>query len=50
MFIEQITEFDLGGPEPLGRTCNPKSGYFYDKTKILNRLRAFGLKTNRAEA
>ena len=34
MFIEQIIEFELGGPGPHGRTCNPKTGYFYAKRKI----------------
>ena len=34
MFIEQIIEFELRGPAPSGRTWNPKTGYFYDETKI----------------
>ena len=34
MCIEQIIEFELRGLEPHGRTCNPKTGYFYDKTNI----------------
>ena len=34
MFIEQIIEFELTGPGPPGRTCNAKTGYFHDKTKI----------------
>ena len=34
MFNEQITEIELRGPRPFDRTCNPKTGYFYDKTKI----------------
>ena len=34
MFIEQYIAFELKGPGPPGRTCNPKTGYFYDKTKI----------------
>ena len=36
MLIEQIIEFDLRfeGLRPPGRTCTPKTGYFYDKTKI----------------
>ena len=34
MLIEQITEFELRGPGPPGRTCTPTTGYFYDKTKI----------------
>ena len=32
MFIEQIIELELRGPGPLGRTGNPKTTYFYDKT------------------
>ena len=32
MIIEQIIEFELRGP--VGRSCAPKTGYFYDKTKI----------------
>ena len=50
MFIEQIIEFELKGPGALDRTCNSKTGYFYDKTKIFNRLRAPGLKATSAEA
>ena len=34
MLIEQIIDFELRGPGPLGRTCTPKTGYFDDKTKI----------------
>ena len=34
MFIEQIIEFESRGPGPAGCTCNPKAGYFCDKTKI----------------
>ena len=34
MFIEQIIEFESWGPGPAGCTCNPKTGYFCDKTKI----------------
>ena len=34
MFIEQIIEFESMGPGPSGRTCNPTTDYFYDKTKI----------------
>ena len=34
MFIEKIIELELRGPGPPGRTCNPKTGYFHDKTKI----------------
>ena len=34
MLIEQIIEFELERPGPPGRTCNPKTSYFYDKTKI----------------
>ena len=34
MFIEQTIEFELRGSGPPGRTCNPKTGYFHDKTKI----------------
>ena len=34
MFIEQIIEFELRGPVPLGRRCDLKTGYFHDKTKI----------------
>ena len=30
MLIEQIIEFELKGPGPPGRTCTPKTGYFYD--------------------
>ena len=32
MCIEQIIEFELRGLEPPGRTCNPKTGYFCEKT------------------
>ena len=32
MLIEQIIEFELSGPRPLGHTCTPKTGYFHDKT------------------
>ena len=31
MFIEQIIEFELRGPGPPGRNCNPKLGYFVAK-------------------
>ena len=34
MLIEQITEFELKGPEPPSRTCITKPGCFWDKTKI----------------
>ena len=34
MFIEQIVGFELRSPGPPGCTCNPKTGYFYDKRKI----------------
>ena len=34
MFIEHIIEFELRGSGPSGRPCNPKTGYFYNKTKI----------------
>ena len=34
MFIEQIIEFELRGPEPTGRTCTPITGQLHDKTKI----------------
>ena len=50
MFIEQIIEFELRSPGPLGRTCNPKTSYFHDKTKTFNRLRAFGINATSAEA
>ena len=50
MFIKQIIEFQLRGRGPLGRTCNPKTGYFHDKTKMFNRWRAPGLKAISAEA
>ena len=50
MFIEQIIEFELRSPGPLGRTCNLKTSYFHDKTKTFNRLRAFGIKATSAEA
>ena len=33
MFIEQIIEFELRGTGPSGHTCNPKTGYFHEKTK-----------------
>ena len=33
MLIEQIIEFELSEPGS-GRLCTPKTGYFYDKTKI----------------
>ena len=34
MFIEQNIEFELRGLRSPGRTCNPKTDYFYDKTEI----------------
>ena len=34
MQIEQIIEFELGGPGPPGRTCTPITAYFHDKTKM----------------
>ena len=34
MLTEQITEFELRGPGPPGRTCTAITGYFCDKTKI----------------
>ena len=34
MFIEQIIEFESRGPRAPSCTCNPKTSYFYDKTKI----------------
>ena len=34
MLIEQITEFELKGSGPPGRTCSAITGYFHDKTKI----------------
>ena len=34
MLIEQIIKFELIGPGPPGRTCNPKPSYFHDKIKI----------------
>ena len=34
MLIEQIIEFELRGPRPPGRTCNPETRYSSDKTKI----------------
>ena len=36
MLIEQVFEFQLRGSRSLGRrrTCTPKTGYFYYKTKI----------------
>ena len=42
MFIAQITgiEFELKGPELLGHTCNPKTGYFQDKTRISKKNRS----------
>ena len=33
MFIERIVELELRVPGPLGRSRNPKTGYFYDKAK-----------------
>ena len=30
MLIEQITEFQLKGPGPPGRTCNPITGKLHD--------------------
>ena len=33
MLIEQIVEFKLRGPGPLGHTCTPTTGYVHDKTK-----------------
>ena len=34
MLIEQIIEFELRGPGRPGHTCNFKTGYFHDLTKI----------------
>ena len=34
MLIEQITEFELKGPRPPGRTSTATTGYIHDKTKI----------------
>ena len=34
MLIEQIIEFELISPRPLGCTCTPLTAYFYDKRKI----------------
>ena len=34
MLIEQIIEFELRGPGPLGRTCTLMIDYLHDKTKI----------------
>ena len=35
MHIEQITEFELRGPDgPPSRTCTSKPGNFHGKTKI----------------
>ena len=30
MLIEQTTEFQLKGPGPLGRTCNPITGNLHN--------------------
>ena len=37
MLIEQIIEFELRGPGPPGcsPTCTPTTGYFPNKTKII---------------
>ena len=34
MLLEQIIEFEVREPGPLGGTCTPTTGYFYGKTKI----------------
>ena len=34
MLIEQIIEFELKGPGPLGCTRTSTTSYFHDKTKI----------------
>ena len=34
MLIEQINQFELGGPGPPGCTCTTTTGYFHDETKI----------------
>ena len=34
MLIEQIIEFELKEPGPLGRACTPTTSYFHDKTKL----------------
>ena len=34
MLIEQIIEFQLRGPGPLGRKCTPITSQLHDKTKI----------------
>ena len=34
MFIKQTIKFEFSGLVPLGCTCTPATGYFYDKAKI----------------
>ena len=34
MLIEQIVEYQLRGPGPLGLTCTSITGYFHNKAKI----------------
>ena len=34
MLIEQIIECELREPGLPSRSCTPKTGYFYDETKI----------------
>ena len=34
LLIKQIIEFEIREPGLPGRTCIPRTGYFYDKTKI----------------
>ena len=35
IYIEQIIQFHLWGPGPIGRTCNPKLVIFMTKQKSL---------------
>ena len=34
MVFEQIIEYELKGPEPLGQLCSPKTCYFRAKKKF----------------
>ena len=43
ILIEQITEFQLRKPGPLGRTCTPITVFFYVKIKISKRTSSSGL-------
>ena len=43
MLIEQISELQLSGPGPPGRTCTPITDYFHEKNKNLKGKSLSGL-------